>query len=199
MEFSLNNASLIVKGNLSDDMSDKEFYDFCQQNELFKIERDENKQIVIMPPTNSTTAIKNAAVSGELFIWNKKSNLGYCFDSSAGFTLPDGSVRSPDAGWISKEKWRELKENEKNEFAPVCPDFVIELKSKTDSLQTLTTKMGKWIKNGCKLAWLIDPENKTVQIFRENGTQDMVQDFDHILSGENVLPGFEFNLKVLES
>lgn len=198
MEISLNKATLVVKGNLSDDMSDKEFYDFCQQNELFKIERDENKQIIIMPPTNTNTGRVNVNLLFELESWNRMKGGGVCFDSSTGFTLPDGSVRSPDASWISQKKWNQLNEKEKDEFAPICPDFVIELKSKTDNLQTLTTKMDKWIKNGCRLAWLINTENKTVQIFKENGTEEMIQGFDKILSGENVLPGFEFDLNVLE-
>ncbi len=198
MEISLNNASLIVKGNLSDDMSDKEFYDFCQQNELFKIERDENKQIIIMPPTNTNTGKTNGMLFLELGLWNRKMNRGVCFDSSTGFTLPDGSVRSPDASWLSSAKWHQLSTKEKNEFSRICPDFVIELKRKTDNLKNLIKKMSKWIENGCKLAWLINPEDKTVHIFRENGTENMIQGFDHILSGENVLPGFELNLKFLE-
>ena len=199
MEVSLNNASLIVQGDFSDGMSNKEFYDFCQQNELFQIERDENKQIIIMPPTNTNTGRTNGKLFFELELWNRIMNRGVCFDSSTGFTLPDGSVRSPDASWLSADKWDQLSTKEKNEFSRICPDFVIELKSKTDNLQTLTKKMTKWIKNGCRLAWLINPENKTVQIFRENGTEEMIQGFDNILSGENVLQGFELNLKILDA
>ena len=198
MEFSLNNTSLIVKGNFSDDMSDKAFYDFCQQNELFQIERNENRQINIAPLHDTNTARINANLLFEISYWNRKNGEGVCFDSSTGFTLPDGSVRSPDASWLSAYKWDQLSEKERNEFSRICPDFVIELKSKTDNLQTLTKKMTKWIENGCRLAWLINPENKTVQIFRENGTEEMIQDFDKILSGENVLPGFELNLKILD-
>lgn len=170
MEISLNNVSLIVQGNFSDGMSDKQFYDFCQQNELFKIERNENRQIVIMPLPGTNTGKINANLLFTLYSWNRIREKGVCLNSSTGFTLPDGSVRSPDASWISKEKWNHLNEKEKDEFASICPDFVIELKSKTDNLQTLTTKMGKWIKNGCRLAWLINTENKTVHIFRESGT-----------------------------
>lgn len=198
MEISLNKATLVVKGNLSDDMSDKDFFDFCQQNELFKIERDENKQIIIMPPTNTNTGRVNVNLLFELESWNRMKGEGVCFDSSTGFTLPDGSIRSPDASWISQEKWNQLNEKEKDEFAPICPDFVIELKSKTDNLQTLTTKMGKWIRNGCRLAWLINTENKMVHIFREGGKEDVIQGFDKLLFGENVLPGFEFNPEMLE-
>ncbi len=134
----------------------------------------------------------------ELSYWNRIKDEGVCFDSSTGFTLPDGSVRSPDASWLSADKWDQLSTKEKNEFSRICPDFVIELKSKTDNLQTLTKKMTKWIENGCRLAWLINPENETVQIFRENGTEEMIQDFDKILSGENILSGFKLNLKILK-
>ena len=198
MESSLNNASLIVKGNFTDDMSDMEFYDFCQQNELFKIERDENKQINIKPLPSTNTGRINANLLFELYFWNRMKGEGVCFDSSTGFTLPDGSVRSPDASWLSADKWDQLSEKEKNEFSRICPDFVIELKSKTDNLQTLTSKMGKWIENGCRLAWLINTENKTVHIFRKSGTEDMIQGFDKLLFGENVLPGFELNPEMLE-
>lgn len=198
MEILLNNASLIVKGNVSDDMSDEEFFDFCQQNELFRIERDENKQIIIMPPTTTNIGRTNGILFLELGLWNRKMNHGVCFDSSTGFTLPDGSVRSPDASWLSAAKWDQLSSKEKNKFSKVCPDFVIELRSQTDNLQTLTAKMGKWIKNGCRLAWLINPEDKTVQIYRENGTEEMIRGFDKVLSGEDVLPGFELDLKILD-
>jgi Uma2 family endonuclease len=197
MEIAYNEKIFPLKGILSDSMSDKEFYDFCQQNELFHIERDENKQIIIMPPTNANTGIRNADLLGELVLWNKKQKLGVCFDSSTGFTLPDGSVRSPDVSWMAIERWSQLSETEKNEFPPVCPDFVIELKSKSDNLKILTNKMNKWIENGCSLAWLINPENKTVFIYRKDGTVDKVTGFDNIVSGEDVLPGFELDLSIL--
>jgi len=198
MEISVNDITLPIKGDLSDSMSEKEFFDFCQQNDLWRIERDENKQIIIMPPTNASTGIKNTNLVTELVIWNRRENLGVCFDSSTGFTLPDGSVRSPDASWLSIEKWNHLSDNEKNQFAHICPDFVIELKSKSDNLKSLTNKMRKWIENGCSLAWLINPEDKTVFIFRKNGTVDKIEGFNKILSGENILPGFELKLSLLD-
>ena len=111
--------------------------------------------------------------------------------------MPDGSVRSPEASWVAKEKWNQLSDLQKNEFAPICPDFVIELKNKSDNLKYLTTKMHKWIENGCSLAWLIKPENKTAFIYRKNGTVDKVNSFGNILTGEEVLPDFELNLTLL--
>ena len=197
MELAFNEKIFPLKGILSDSMSDKEFYNFCRENELFHIERDEKKQIIIIPPTNANTGFKNANLIGELIIWNRKRNKGICFDSSTGFTLPDGSVRSPDASWLTKEKWGNLSETEKNEFPHVCPDFVIELKSKSDNLKLLEFKMNKWIENGCRLAWLINPDNKTVFIYRKDGTIGKVTGFDSNLSGEEVLPGFELDLSIL--
>ena len=197
MEIAVNDITLPIKGDISDSMSEKEFFDFCQQNDLWRIERDENKQIIIMPPTNASTGIKNTNLLTELVIWNRRKKTGVCFDSSTGFTLPDGSVRSPDASWLTMEKWNQLSDNEKNQFAHICPDFVIELKSKSDNLKSLTSKMGKWIKNGCSLAWLINPEDNTVLIFRKNGTNDKVTGFNSTLSGEDVLPGFKLDLSIL--
>lgn len=197
MEIAVNDNILPLIGDLSDSMSEKEFFDFCRQNDLWRIERDENKQIIIMPPTTVNTGKQNSNLVAELVIWNRKENSGICFDSSTGFTLPDSSVRSPDASWISIKKWEELSDAEKNQFAHVCPEFVIELKSPSDNLKYLTNKMNKWIENGCSLAWLINPENKTISIYRKNGEIDIIKGFDNTLSGENVLPGFELKLSIL--
>lgn len=197
MEIAVDDKLLPLKGTLSDSMSEKEFYDFCQENELFHLERDENKQIIIMPPTNATTGIKNGDILLELGIWNRSKNLGVCFDSSTGFTLPDGSVRSPDASWMAIEKWNHLSDIEKNQFPHICPDFIIELKSKSDNLKILTRKMHKWIENGCALAWLINPDDKTATIYRKNETNEIVKGFNNILSGEDVLPDFKLDLSLL--
>lgn len=132
-----------------------------------------------------------------MVIWNRKENKGVCFDSSTGFTLSDGSVRSPDASWMSIGKWGEISDAEKNQFAHASPDFVIELKNHSDNLKYLTNKMDKWIMNGCSLAWLINPENKTVSIYRKNGTNETIKGFDKTLSGEDILKGFQLNLSVL--
>ncbi|MDQ6762070.1 MAG: Uma2 family endonuclease [Bacteroidota bacterium] len=197
MEIALEDIIIPVKGFISDTMSENEFYDFCQENEILRVERDENKQIIIMAPTNMDTGRQNSDLTGELFIWNKNEKKGMCFDSSTGFTLPDGSVRSPDASWMKNEKANSVPKEEKKKFAHVCPDFVIELKSPSDNLKYLTNKMYKWIKNGCALAWLINPENKTTIIFRKDGTSDEIKGFHNKLSGEDVLPGFELDLSIL--
>jgi Uma2 family endonuclease len=198
MKFEIENFYADVKGSLHDDMSDEEFFDFCQQNPDIKLERDHNKQIYIMAPTGFYTGKFNSGIFGELYVWHKESKTGEVFDSSTGFTLPDGAVFSPDASWISNEKISSLTEEQKNKFAPVCPDFVVELKSPSDRLKTLKSKMLKWIENGTQLAWLIDPESKKVFIYREDGSVAIIQGFTNKLSGENVLPGFELDLQLLQ-
>ncbi|MDQ6762071.1 MAG: Uma2 family endonuclease [Bacteroidota bacterium] len=197
MELTLENITIPIKGDISDSMSDKEFLDFCLQNKMLRVERDENKQIIIMAPTTSSTGIINASLISKLIVWNEKKKLGFCFDSVAGFTLSDRSVRSPDASWVNAKKWNQLTDLQKDSFAPICPDFVIELKSKSDNHKYLTAKMDKWIKNGCAFAWLINPENKTAFIFRKDGSMNEVYDFKNILSGEDVLPGFKLDLSIL--
>ena len=197
MQIAYHDKIFPLKALFSDSMSDKEFFEFCQQNESLRIERDENKQIIIMAPTSANTGRKNSHLLVELFNWNRKKETGVCFDSSTGFTLPDGSVRSPDASWMTLEKWNNLSEKEKNEFPHVCPDFVIELKSKSDNMKFLTSKMQKWIENGCSLAWMINPENKTAFIYRKGGTIEKISGFDKNLSGEKILPGFKLDLSLL--
>ncbi len=197
MKIPLEDITLSVKGPISDSMSDDEFYNFCQENDMLRVERDENKQIIIMAPTNMFTGRQNSDLSAELVNWNRKEKRGVCFDSSTGFTLPDGSVRSPDASWMTNEKANKISKEEKQKFAHVCPDFIIELKSPSDNLKYLTGKMHKWIENGCELAWLINPDDKTVFIFRKDGTVDKLSGFNNILSGEDVLPGFELELSLL--
>jgi Uma2 family endonuclease len=198
MKFMHEDINIELKGFLSDDMTDKEFFNFCIQNDGQRVERDENKQIFIMAPTASNTGAYNIDISTELNLWNRKNKSGKSFDSSTGFTLPDRSVRSPDASWIKLDRWNSLPEREKEKFAKICPDFVIELKSKSDSLKYLKAKMIKWIENGCRLAWLIDLQKKQTTVYRENGSIEIVEGFDKKLSGEKVLPGFELDLCILK-
>jgi Uma2 family endonuclease len=130
-------------------------------------------------------------------MWNEQTELGVVFDSSGGFSLPNGAMHSPDAAWIALDRWNALTEDEKEQFPPVCPDFVIELKSKTDSLKTLQKKMQEWLENGCRLAWLIDVEARNVYIYRATQEAEEYPFSKGLLSGENVLPGFTLNLQVL--
>lgn len=188
----------LIKGKVFERMTDEEFYHFCQENETIHFERDENRNIIIMAPTSFDTGKKNSAIIAKIFNWNEEKKLGLTFDSSTGFTLQDGSKRSPDAAWISNEKHSVLTDDEKNMFAPICPEFVVELRSKSDRLKFLQEKMQMWIKNGAYLGWLIDPVEEKTHIYRKDGSIQIVNGFDKLLNGEDVLNGFELNLSILK-
>ncbi|RYE12879.1 MAG: Uma2 family endonuclease [Sphingobacteriaceae bacterium] len=178
-------------------MTDEEFYHFCEQNKHTPIERDKNHQILFMPPVTSEFSKRNGRLNGYLFIWNLKFQLGRLFDSSSGFYLPDGSMKSPDAAWVSHERWNALSEDKRKGFAYIAPDFIVELASPSDSLAQLKNKMEEWQRNGVQLGWLIDTKTETVFIYRADGTISKTEGFDSTLSGEVVLPGFEFRPEVL--
>ena len=154
---------------------------------------------MLMPPTGTLTGNYNIKIATQLELWNQIEKTGVCFDSSTGFTLPDDAVFSPDASWMRIKKWNNVSKTDKERFAHVCPDFVIELKSPSDNLKYLTNKMHKWIENGCSLAWLIIPEDKTVFIYRKDGTIDKLTDFQNPVSGEDVLPDFKLDLSVFNN
>ena len=146
-----------------------------------------------MPPTGSETSKRNIDLSYQLRAWSRQNNLGVAFDSSGGFTLPNGADRSPDASWVKKERWDALTAEQKDSFAPLCPDFVVELRSKTDSLKKLQDKMQEYIDNGARLGWLIDRQNRRVEIYRPGQDVEILQN-PTTLSGEDVLPGFVLDL-----
>lgn len=198
MKLHIENFIADVKDVLHDDMSDEEFFNFCQQNRDLRIERDSNNQIFIMAPTGLYTGSNNSGINSELYVCNKKSKAGQVFDSSTGFTLPDGAIFSPDASWISNERMKELTDEEKKKFASICPDFIIELKSPSGNLKQLKNKMLKWIENGVSLAWLINPASKQVFIYRADNSVEIIQSFIQKISGENVLPGFNLDLTILQ-
>lgn len=143
-------------------MTEEEFFRFCIANKHIKIERDENKQILIMPPAGLKSDGQTGTLYAAAYNWNITLEEGICFRPSAGFTLPDGSVRSPNVAWLSMEKWNALSEQEKQTFGHVAPDFVAEMMSPSDDLKQLQEKMLKWIKNGVRLGWLIYPEKESV-------------------------------------
>ncbi len=198
MKVTIENINLEVNGILSDDMSEDEFFHFCTQNRDLRIERDNKGQIYIMAPTSFETGNFNADIITDLNIWNRQVKSGKVFDSSTGFTLPDKAVFSPDASWVSLDRASKLNDSDKKKSAPVCPNFIIELKSNSDSINQLKSKMLKWIENGCELAWLINPEKKEVIIYRNNGSIEIVKGFQNKLSGETILPGFELDLQILQ-
>lgn len=174
-------------------MTDDQLFDFCQLNQDFRIERKATGEIVIMSPTGSETDQRNFDLIGQLWVWTKQDGTGIGFGSSGGFTLPNGAVRSPDAAWIKKTDWEAIPREKRKKFAPICPEFVIELQSQSDSLKDLKTKMEEYIKNGTRLGWLIDRDQHKVYIYRVNCE---VEELDNptTLSGEDILPGFVLDL-----
>lgn len=174
-------------------MTDDQFFDFCQLNRHFRIERNQIGDLFIMSPTDSETGQRNFNLIGELGIWTKQDGTGVGFGSSGGFTLPNGAVRSPDAAWIKRTKWEIIPAEKRKKFAPICPEFVVELRSENDSLSTLKEKMQEYIDNGTQLAWLIDRKQRKVFIYRPNcGVAEL--DNPQTLTGEDILPGFVLDL-----
>jgi Uma2 family endonuclease len=174
-------------------ISHEQFLDLALANRDLQLERNATGELIIMPPTGSYTGKRNFDIAGQLWFWNRQTKLGEAFDSSTGFHLPNGSDRSPDAAWVKQEKWDTLSLEQKETFAPICPDFVLELRSKTDSLEKLQSKMREYIENGASLGWLIDQKNQRVEIYRP-GKDVEILEHPTSLSGEDVLPGFILDL-----
>jgi Uma2 family endonuclease len=174
--------------------TDEQFFNFCQQNQGLQLERNSKGQIIIMAPTGSDTSKTNATLVGILWAWNVINESGEVFDSNGGFRLPDTSIKAADVAWLRKDRWAKLSQAEKEKFAPICPDFVLELRSKNDKLEDIKIKMQEWIANGCLLAWLIDPQEQKVHIYRPYQMPEIVVGFQNKISGEEVLKGFELDL-----
>jgi len=190
--------AIILKDRITSNMTDEEFLWFCIENKDLRIERNSNLEIIIMSPVTTKSNYGSGAAFAQLYMWSLKSKHGYAFDSSTGFTLPDRSVFSPDASWVSLEKWNALSEEDKDRFAPVCPEFIIEVRSKSDSLEDLQKKMLVWIKNGAQLAWLIDPREMTTYIYRPGKEKEIIIGLNHKIEGEGLLKGFILDLSLLK-
>ncbi len=176
------------------EMTDKAFYEFCQRNKDFRFELDKRGNLIIMPPTFLETSRKNAKINVRLGLWAEQNDTGIAFESDGMFTLPNGAKRAPDAFWILKERYFALSQEEREEkFARICPDFVVEMRSKSDSLRKLQAKMREYIENGARLGWLIDPYQKKVHVYRQNGEIEILEKPAQV-SGEDVLNGFELDL-----
>lgn len=175
------------------DLTDDKFTEICRHNQDVKFEKTASGDLIIMSPTGSETGEKNSSILGQLWVWNNRYKLGKTFDSSTGFKLPNGATRSPDASWIKKERWEQLNREEKRKFAPICPDFVVELLSVNDDWDEGKKKMKEYLENGTLLGWLIDPDSKRVAIYRQNHDIEILQNPDRLF-GENILPKFILDL-----
>jgi Uma2 family endonuclease len=174
-----------------------DFQRISSLNQETRLERSAEGELIFMPPCASETGGWNQEISGQLYVWSKNHPIGKVFDSSTGFILPNGACRSPDSSWISIERWNSLSATDRAGFARICPDFVIELRSPSDSLTTLQSKMQEYLANGSKLGWLIDPSTKSVTIYRPGQGSPELLDNPRQLSGEAILPGFTLDLSVI--
>ena len=190
MNFALAEMPLPLRFRPQTPMSDDELMRFCAANDFLRVERDANGEILVMTPAGNNTGRRNAYLIQVLGTWSDIDGRGYAFDSSTGFSLPDGSMRSPDAAWIQAVRWDALGQDDKDRFSPICPDFIIELRSPSDNLAELEAKMERWIANGAQVAWLIDPERQVVAVYRPGG-QPEIHHHPTSVQGNGPIAGFE--------
>ncbi len=175
-------------------LTEEDFFELCHKHPDLQFERNAQGDLIIMPPTGGLTSNRNADLIYQLIAWNRQKKLGKVFDSSGGFKLPNGADRAPDASFITLEKWNNLTAQQQEKFLPLAPDFVIELKSPSDKLKNTQGKMREYRENGVKLGWLINPTNKTVEIYRYNNEEVEILASPVNISGEDVLPDFVLDL-----
>jgi Uma2 family endonuclease len=173
-------------------LSDEDLMKICAANPDLRIEQNAAGQLEIMAPAGASSSARGVQLITALEIWNRDRNEGVVFDSSAGFRLPNGALRAPDAAWLRRDRWESFTPEQRESFTHVVPDFLVEIRSPSDRLRYLQGKMAEWMENGCRLAWLIDPRERKVHIYRAGGSTESVS-FDVVLSGEDVLPGFSFD------
>ena len=174
-------------------LTHEQFVELAIANRDLQLERTATGELILMPPTGGETGNRNSDISGQLWLWNRQTRLGKTFDSSSGFHLPNGADRSPDAAWVRQDRWDALTPEERKSFVPLCPDFVLELRSENDNMEPQRAKMREYMENGARLGWLIDRKNRKVEIYRQ-GQDVAVLDNPVTLSGEDVLLGFVLDL-----
>ena len=175
-------------------VSHREFEQLCREYPDLRLELTSSGELIVMPPTGLRTSNRNFSLTSQLHMWAKKDGTGIGFGVDAGYTLPNGAIRGPDASWMAREKWERLSEFEQDRFGHVCPDFVVELRSRSDRLPTLLNKMEEYIANGATLGWLIDPQKRRVYVFRA-GEELVVLENPTVVSGEPLLRGFELQME----
>jgi Uma2 family endonuclease len=179
-------------------LTDDELFALCASNKMLRIERTSQGEIMLMELKGAATSIRSVKTTSQLVSWKRRYENGIVFAANTGFCLPSGAMRSPDAAFIVLERWEAIPKEERKKFAPICPDFIAELRSENDSIAYLQKKISEeWIANGCRLAWLIDPFEEVVYVYRQDGSTSEVRGFDNTVSGEDVLPDFVLELKGL--
>jgi Uma2 family endonuclease len=172
----------------------EQFVELVKANPELRWELTAQGEVIVMPPTGSETGNYNSELIANFVIWNRQSQLGKVFESSTGFRLPNGAIRSPDVAWIAQERWAQLSPEQRRTFAPICPDFVVELVPPTDDVNALEAKMQEYIENGCRLGWLVNPQKRQVTIYRPQVAPEVVS-FTVPLTGEDVLPGLTLDVR----
>jgi Uma2 family endonuclease len=176
------------------EMDEEQFFEFCQLNREWRIERSAEGDLEIMPPSGGETGNRNFELTTDVGVWARHDSSGVGFDSSTGFVLPNGAIRSPDASWVKRERLANFTVEQKQRFLPLCPDFLIELRSPSDPLVPIEAKMLEYMENGARLGWLIDPVEKKVYVYKPGEPVEVLNKPDR-LSGDPVLPGFVLGLK----
>lgn len=181
-------------GKLKDKISDDDYFELCQINELLVIERNKDGDFEIRSLGGGLDGMRSAALTGEIGNWARGNNEGVCFGALTGFTLPNGAVRAPSFAWLKREKWENLPDDQKEKFGTVCPDFVVELSSAVKPVEVLQAKMKEFIENGASLGWLIDADERKVYVYRPNAEVEILENPTEI-SGDPFLQGFKLSLK----
>ena len=175
------------------DLSREQFFQLCQLNRDVRIERNAEGSIALMPPTGGETGARSGRLFAAVFGWADEDGTGVAFDSSTGFELPNGAIRSPDVAWVPRARLARVPAKDKQRFLPLCPDFVVELLSPPDSLPVLRGKMEEYRENGARLGWLIDPRRRSVTVYRPGASAELFSQ-PTTVNGEGVVPGFVLNL-----
>jgi Uma2 family endonuclease len=189
-------ASIVLNLKPFVELSDSQFYELCQNHRDLKFERTAQGELVIVAPVGGEGGSREADLISDLVYWNRRTQLGKVFSSSTCFKLPNNADRSPDAAWVMREKWNQLTPEQQKKFPPLCPDFAIELRSESDALEPLQQKMQEYLDNGLRLGWLINPQDRQVEIYRASQSNQVLQNPPQV-DGEDVLPGFVFDLSLL--
>jgi Uma2 family endonuclease len=179
-------------------LTPEQFEQLCRKYRKLRLELTSTGELIVMPPTGAETGRRNAHLTYQLVAWTERDATGVCFGNTAGFTLPNGAIRSPDASWIKREKWDSLTKQQRDRFGPWCADFVVELRSPSDRLSEVRNKMLEYMENGASLGWLIDPSKRQVYVYRPDN-EVVILDNPETVSGDPLLPGFTLNLTKLWS
>jgi len=186
-------TTLTVNLNQTLTLNDEQFETICNNNKTLKFERNAKGELIIMSLTGGLTGERNSNLTGQFWFWNRQEKLGHIFDSSTGFKLPSCAIRSPDLAYITNERWNNLTPIQKKKYVPLCPDFLVELRSSSDEIEDLQSKMQEYLENGLKLGWLIDPESQNIYIYKPHQSVIILNN-PQTISGEDILPDFVLDL-----